>query len=120
MHSVLLLFTVVHRAATNIPHTPTADDENWPVRNARTAPSPSLHTCALQRDIDRQGWPVTRKLDEMRSLVKLFESFGKLFPELQPDMEQIKCLEPEADAMDAQIQEYTGQVGPLLIALTLL
>ena len=73
-----------------------------------------------QRDIDRQGWPVTRKLDEMRSLVKLFESFGKLFPELQPDMEQIKCLEPEADAMDAQIQEYTGQVGPLLIALTLL
>jgi WD40 repeat protein len=60
--------------------------------------------------IDRRGWPVERMLDEMRSMLRLFDSFVKLFPQLQNSMPGIQDFHPEVDKLQEEMQKVLGQV----------
>jgi hypothetical protein len=63
-----------------------------------------------QGNIDRRGWPVERMLDEMRSMLRLFDNFVKLFPQLQTSMQGIQDFHPQVDELQAKMQKILGQV----------
>jgi WD40 repeat protein len=63
-----------------------------------------------QGNIDRRGWPVERMLDEMRSMLRLFDNFVKLLPQLQTSMQGIQDFHPEVEKLQAKMQKILGQV----------